>query len=592
MKESRVAWILVAIIPVLKWTGTLADNPGLSKTAKAKLSGVLNRQLFHRCMSIITRPLHRTSPHDVTDPDGHIRCVLYVLWAYIADLEEQLVIASLGSKCCPHCQTQSGDLDNQECRHERTSKSILDDIKKVTDTMTTLKGGADLETAVEFLHKSKKYGLCGIKFPFWATIPGVDIAKVLSIDLLHGFYKCFYDHIFKWNLTGLTPAELDAQLRSQIQLSGDRAFLKGASHMSQTTMKEHRDLLQTHVATVAEGPNGGNSKVMTATHAIADCIYLARLDLLSAEDLHEYSKSYAKYHENKSAWIKNESCAGKNGVIDHFNIPKLHNMQHVPPQVVLKGAITNYSTETMERLHIDFIKDGYRASNRRKWLQQLIRWVEKHEQVRNFHAWLAWQLQQAKSKEADWCGVTPDEMVPVPTSVVVVTKEGGKSIVQKMPHQQCPQCGQALGSGASTVESKKRKREDNEGGREDGRATRVKLVSSNHGTSSLQIVNMELSSTNKTLSDASEMLGDPRLVSMVIQSTPELATPAEPINEDTRIHIWDQVRIQVSNNLADDLHWVRVHPKLDETQSEHPDPVFYLSHDVSNPTTPRLHGTL
>ncbi|KAG8694319.1 hypothetical protein FRC08_008562 [Ceratobasidium sp. 394] len=192
MKESRVAWILVAIIPVLKWTGTLADNPGLSKTAKPELSGVLNRRLFHRCMSIITRPLRRTSPHDVTDPDGHIRRVLYVLWAYIADLEEQLVIAGLGSKCCPHCQTQSGDLDNPECRHERTSKSILDDIKKVTDTMATLKGGADLETGVEFLHESKKYGLCGIKFPFWATIPGVDIAKVLSIDLLHGFYKSSY----------------------------------------------------------------------------------------------------------------------------------------------------------------------------------------------------------------------------------------------------------------------------------------------------------------------------------------------------------------------------------------------------------------
>ncbi|KAG8731303.1 hypothetical protein FRC10_001905, partial [Ceratobasidium sp. 414] len=379
MKESLSAWILVALIPVSKWTATMADNPGLTKSAKSELAGVLNRRLFHRCMSVITRSLRRVTPHEVVDPDGCIRLVLYVLWAYVADLEEQLVISGLGSRCCPHCLTQGTDLGDQGCRHERTSNTILADIQAVTNTMTRLHSGPDLETATEFLTESKKYGLCGVKHPFWATIPGVDISKVLSIDLLHGFYKCFYDHIFKWNLTGLKPDELDARLRSQIQLPGDRVFSKGASHLSQVTGKEHRDLLRTHVATVANGPNGGNSKVTVATRALADCIYLARYKSLLTTDLDDYTKSYAEFHENKSAWIENESRAGKNGVIEHFNIPKLHNARHVPEQVVLKGAITNYSTETMERLHIDFIKDGYRASNHRDWLQQLIRWVGKHE---------------------------------------------------------------------------------------------------------------------------------------------------------------------------------------------------------------------
>ncbi|KAG8709875.1 hypothetical protein FRC08_017932 [Ceratobasidium sp. 394] len=588
MKESRTAWILIAIIPVSKWSGTMAENPQLSKSAKSELAGVLNRHLFHRCMSVITRSLCRDKPHRVVDPDGCVRLVLYILWAYIADLEEQLVIAGLGSRCCPHCITQGTDLGDTSCQHERTSETILADIRKVNQTMTTIHGGADLETAVEFLNESKKYGLCGVKSPFWAAIPHVDISKVLSLDLLHGFYKCFYDHIVKWNLTGLTAPELDARIRSQIQLSGDRAFTKGASHLSQVTGKEHRDLLQTHVATVVDGPNGGNVKVTTATRALVDCIYLARYDSLSTKQLDDYAKSYAEFHKNKSAWIDNGTRVGKNGVIEHFNIPKLHNARHVPEQVMLKGAITNYSTETMERLHIDFIKDGYRASNRREWLQQLIRWVEKHERVRNFRVWLKWRLQRGKREGSAWFSTPADGEVLGGPNVAATTKEGGE-----LPDQQCPRCGYALkDERKDVVSSKKRKQEDDDDEHKDGRATRVKLASNNNGTSSLQIVSVDPTLTRRTLTEASEMLGDSSLISM-IQSAPELAAlPGDSINEDTLIDIWDNIRIQVSNNSTDSLHRVRAHPKLDKAEAEHPDPIFYMQQDVNDPTSTRLHGIL
>ncbi|KAG9074962.1 hypothetical protein FRC06_010352, partial [Ceratobasidium sp. 370] len=404
--------------------------------------------------------------------------------------------------------------------------------------------GADRETASQFLAESKKYGLCGVKQPFWANIPGVDISKVLSIDLLHGFYKCFYDHIFKWNVTGLTAPEMDARLRSQIQLSGDRVFSKGASHLSQVTGKEHRDLLQTHVAVVADGPNGGNSKVTTATRALVDCIYLARLESLSTKELEEYSESYAEFHTNRSAWIDNESRAGKHGVIDHFNIPKFHNMRHVPEQVEFKGAITNYSTETMERLHIDFIKDGYQASNRREWLQQLVRWLAKHERVRNFRIWVNWQLSRAESEGSGWFGGQADKGVLGQSGVVEGTREGEKPMTaETLPRQQCPQCGHVLSNKDSVAASTKRKREGGDGEREDRRATRVRLASDNNGTSAHQIVNVEPALTRKTLADASEMLGDPNLVAMV-QSAPELATISESIDSDTYIDIWDNLRIQ------------------------------------------------
>lgn len=76
------------------------DRP---KAVRNKLLGVMNRRLFHRCMEVITRSLRRTEPHDVIDPEGNIRSVLYELAAYVADLEEQW----LGDAECSPLRTPS-----------------------------------------------------------------------------------------------------------------------------------------------------------------------------------------------------------------------------------------------------------------------------------------------------------------------------------------------------------------------------------------------------------------------------------------------------------------------------------------------------
>lgn len=389
-RNSRTAWALIAYIPTSKWRRTLQDREELSDKSKTELTGVLNRRLFHRCLSIITRDLRRSEPHPVVDADGHIRMVLYRLLAYIADLEEQLWIAALGSKCCPHCLAKGANLGDEECSHQRTSDSILADLDAVVEKLAILKGGYNLETVLEFLHESRNYGLCGVKVPFWAKLPGIDICKVLCPDLLHGFYKFFFDHVFSWNLTSLKAVELDTRVSSQIQLSGDRVFSNGVSHIHQMSGKEYRDLLRTHVSVVAGAPNGGSSKLTIATRSIVDCIYLAQYPTCSERVLSAFDRSYALFQENKSVWIENGSRKGKNGVIEHFNIPKLHIIRHLADHVRSKGPADNYSTETMERLHIDLVKDAYRASNRREWTLQALRWLTRHEQVRNFDAWLEW----------------------------------------------------------------------------------------------------------------------------------------------------------------------------------------------------------
>jgi hypothetical protein len=49
-----------------------------------------------------------------------------------------------------------------------------------------------------------------------------------------------------------------------------------------------------------------------------------------------------------------------------------------------------YNTESPERLHIDCAKEGYRASNRRDYLEQMAIWLQRREAMWKREAYLVW----------------------------------------------------------------------------------------------------------------------------------------------------------------------------------------------------------
>jgi len=54
---------------------------------------------------------------------------------------------------------------------------------------------------------------------------------------------------------------------------------------------------------------------------------------------------------------------------------------HYGPSIALFGTTDNYNTEQTERLHIDFTKDAYRASNHKDKLPQMTTWLSRHKKV-------------------------------------------------------------------------------------------------------------------------------------------------------------------------------------------------------------------
>jgi hypothetical protein len=313
-------------------------------------------------------------------------------------LEEQCLIAELGKQTCPHCDCNATHLGDDTASALRTRDDILEQIKKIKrDYKAAYNRPPSLK---EFTNLASEQHLNRVDRQFWSSLPQVDIFKMLCPDILHRFHKMFYNHIYHFNLTGMGDDEYDACIRSQVHFAGDCAFPHGVSHISQMTGIEHQALEHTHLPIVANAPGAIWNKVTQATQAAMECIYLVQLPTQSDRSLQAYQAAYKDFMQERWVWVKNRTWKGKNGVIPHFHIPKMHVIRHLVEQVRLKGTADNYSTETMEHLHIDMVKDVYQVSNQQEWKQQTSRWLTQREKIQDFEAWMIWRESEMRKEVA------------------------------------------------------------------------------------------------------------------------------------------------------------------------------------------------
>jgi hypothetical protein len=90
-----------------------------------------------------------------------------------------------------------------------------------------------------------------------------------------------------------------------------------------------------------------------------------------------------------AVWHANRSYFVDVTVREDFNIPKFHSLLHYVESIEYFGTTDNYDTEIFERLHIDFAKNGWRASNRGDEFPQMITWLGRQEKISSFATSLA-----------------------------------------------------------------------------------------------------------------------------------------------------------------------------------------------------------
>ncbi|KAI6010391.1 hypothetical protein BKA83DRAFT_4068620 [Pisolithus microcarpus] len=358
-----------------------------------KTHSLAGYRLFHHAMSLVLQPLIDAGRHskEMGCADGYLRRVHPILAAYIADFPKQCLVACNKENRCPRCLVESdkrGDLE--ECAWRST-----------TDTLKTLR-------RKQRNKQSRKFDIQGLRAvykPFWKDLPFTDIFACITPDILHQLHKgVFHDHLVQWCTSLMGEKEIDVRFQAMTRFPALRHFKKGISTISQWTGSEHKEMQQVFVGLLS---GIVSNDVLIVARALLDFIYYAQFQKHTDVTLGAMQDSLKTFHEYKHVLIELE-------VRQDFNVPKLHSLQHYVASIRALGSADGYNTEYPERLHIDYAKEAYQASNKHDYVEQMALWLQRQEAVCYKSAYLDWRKAGKCSPLAERDTVSPgSSFVPV-----------------------------------------------------------------------------------------------------------------------------------------------------------------------------------
>jgi Plavaka transposase len=323
-------------------------------------------------MRLILEPLKEAGRTGVsmTCADALIRHIFPILAAYVANYQEQCLITCCKENRCPRCLVDPENRGNNEISDRRSHSA----------TIETLKQHGAGEDPPEF----EREGLRPIWNPFWADLPHADIFWSISSDILHQLHKgVFKDHLVKWCTEIVGTDELDARFRAMPDNPGLRHFKKGISFVSQWTGHEHKEMQKVFLGVLA---GVVDPEVLQVVRAFLDFAYYAQYQSHTTKTLAEMQKALEDFHSHKDVFVKL-------GIREHFNIPKVHSLLHYLETIRSLGCLDGLNTESPERMHIDFAKKAYRASNRRDYTIQMTKWLHRQDAIDMRTSYLLWLAQ-------------------------------------------------------------------------------------------------------------------------------------------------------------------------------------------------------
>ncbi|KAI0055041.1 hypothetical protein BV25DRAFT_1816184 [Artomyces pyxidatus] len=368
-KPSRRAQILLGYLPTTPLTHI--------KNRETRRRAVAN--VFHACMRKIFETIKEAGLDGVrmSGGDGVERRCHPILAVYVGDYPEQCLISCCKNMQCPNaCDLQPSDLE----RYAEFSRRKIEDVYKAL-------AQADRGPAA-YIAACEKIGIKPIHHPFWEDLPYVDIYQSITPDVLHQVYQGMVKHMIGWIKRAFGADEVDARFARLPPSHHLRLFSSGISHLSRVSGQEHKDICRVLLGVVAGLPLPGGAspvRLVRALRALLDFTYICQYPSHSSSTLVYLDESLRVFHENKSIFVQL-------GIRENFNLPKLHSLLHYTPSIKQFGTTDNYSTEYSERLHIDFAKDAYRATNHKDEYYQMTRWLQRREKIQRHALYINWRM--------------------------------------------------------------------------------------------------------------------------------------------------------------------------------------------------------
>ncbi|KIJ59743.1 hypothetical protein HYDPIDRAFT_32958 [Hydnomerulius pinastri MD-312] len=365
MKATSHSFALAAYLPIPKFLN-------VSQPVQA----ILAARVYHFAISVVMKNLkiaHRDGAV-MSDPQGYLRVIHTPLAAWIADYPEQLLIACVSSKNSPISTATAAQFGDPFPHPPRTRQQTLQAIFEAC-------AACDPCDIIAFHKVCQQKRLSGVVEPFWADWGSACPSLFLTPDALHQWHKFYFDHCLRWVTNIMTGPELDRRLSVLQPRIGTRHWANGVSTLKQCTGREHRDL-EKLLPAVSMGAIPDD--VLCAIRSITEFIFLAQDQFVYDETLHALTEALREFHHFKPSIIAAGGRRGKNGPLDHFQIPKLELTQHVVRSTRAMGAPYQWSSDITERCHITHVKTPYRLSNRRNFHIQCCRFLDRREKQRFF----------------------------------------------------------------------------------------------------------------------------------------------------------------------------------------------------------------
>ncbi|KAH7928302.1 hypothetical protein BV22DRAFT_1103185 [Leucogyrophana mollusca] len=346
-RAHRDALSLIGFLALPKTTKEHASTPEFRK---------FRRQLFHSSLARILERLKpaMTTPEVVRFGDGHYRRVIYGLGPYIADYEEQVLLACIVKNWCARCLSRREELDEDSmCRCEEHTEALLE------------------ESTLGILWD--EYGIVGDLVPFTNDFPRADIHQLLAPDLLHQLIKgVFKDHLVDWvekylkHVHSTAEAErimddIDRRIAAVAPFSGLRRFPQGRG-FKQWTGDDSKALMKVYLPAI-EGHVP--SEVVRTFRAFLEFCYLVRRNIITEETLNQIQDALDRFHCYREVFRHV-------GVVFTFSLPRQHSMKHYPVLIRLFGAPNGLCSSITECKHIKAVKQPWRRSSRYHALGQML----------------------------------------------------------------------------------------------------------------------------------------------------------------------------------------------------------------------------
>ncbi|KAG8736304.1 hypothetical protein FRC12_017690 [Ceratobasidium sp. 428] len=362
-KAKERATVLIGYLPVDKFEDV--KNPEVRARLRADMT--------HRAMEQLFAPLKTASEEgfEAWCADGRLRHVYPIVAAFVGDWPEQNLMACTNGGGCPICETPHDGRGDIEQHYP---------FRKPSETLTALRSCLDNDIHLGELEELRLKPW----WPWWAGLPHTNFHASLAPDLLHQCHQgLFKSHILPWAYYGMKEAPANWRFQAMSKAEGMRYFNRKVSKIKQWTGRESKELMKQFLPVVAH--SACDPDFVEMVRGALDFMYYAHSPELSEDDLEEMDHSLRTFHRLKEVVVKMKRFQNM-GRFD--GIPKLHMLSHYAELTRRLGAPDGYNSESPEHLHIVYAKTPYRASNKRRPTNQMVKFVERQDALRIHKAYL------------------------------------------------------------------------------------------------------------------------------------------------------------------------------------------------------------